>query len=134
LKIFIFVVAMGAPIICAQVNFHVAGTRSFIADLQNCITKIRAAFNAGKSRMKNADNFSIQSFQRVTLQSLMLPGRLQQALGWRTIFVAQNIGRDKLRPPGGVEIFRRRGHVLNFLRRMFVKVKPPDKILSASNG
>ena len=62
LEIFIFVVAVRAPAACTQINFHVAGARTFISDLQNCVAKIRAAFEAGESGMKNADNFSVRSF------------------------------------------------------------------------
>ena len=83
--------------------------------------------------MKNADNFSIGGFELVAAEALMLPDGLEQTLGWRTVFVVQNIGRDELRPPNGVEIFKWRKHFPNFLRLRVVKVKPPDKILNASN-
>jgi hypothetical protein len=134
LKTFIPVVAVCAPIICMQINFHVAGTRRGVADRQNGVAKIRAAFDADESGVEDADNFSVQGFQRVAFKALVPPNRLKQAFGRQAVFVAQNIGRDKLGPPRGVEIFKRRKHGLNFLRRIFVKVKPPDKILNASNG
>jgi hypothetical protein len=86
LKIFIFVVPMGVPAGGTQINFHVAGTRRHVANLQNRVAKIRAAFDADESRMKHADNLSIGGFKLVAPQPLMLPDGLKQTFGWRTVF------------------------------------------------
>ncbi|HTA95553.1 MAG TPA: hypothetical protein VK769_05455, partial [Verrucomicrobiae bacterium] len=134
LEIFIFVMAMGMPAGGTQINFHIAGTRRHVINLQDCVAKIRPAFDTDKSRMKHADRFPVGSFKLVAPQSLMLPDGLEQTLGWRTVFVVQHIGCGELRPPGGVEIFGWRKHFLKFLRLRFMKVKPPDIILNATNG
>jgi hypothetical protein len=105
LKIFIFVVAMGAPAGGTQINFHVAGTRRRVINLQNRVAKIRAAFDSDESWMKHADRFSVSGFKLVAPQPLMLPDGLKQTFGWRTVFVAQYIRCGELRPPGGIEIF-----------------------------
>ena len=77
LKIFIPVVAVRAPAAGLQINFHVAGNGLFIFKLQNCAAKIRAAFDADKTGMKNADSFSVGRFELVAAQALMLPDGLQ---------------------------------------------------------
>jgi hypothetical protein len=50
-KIWVAVVAVGAPAADAQVNFHVTGTRRSAADLNDRAAKIRPAFDARKARM-----------------------------------------------------------------------------------
>ena len=126
--------AVGPPAGGTQIDFHVAGVRRPVADLNDRSAEIRAALDTDKSGMKNADNLSIGGFQLSTSQPLMLPGGLQHALGRRTVFVVQNMVRGGLPPPGGVEIFGWRKHFPNFLRPRPVKVKPPDLILNASIG
>ena len=106
MKIFIPVVAVRAPAARAQINFHVAGTRRGAANLQDGVAKIGAAFEAGKSGVKNADAFSIGGFQLTALEPLVLPDCLQQAFG-RKMLVAQKICGDRLRAPDGVKIFAR---------------------------
>jgi hypothetical protein len=114
LKILIFVVAMFAPAGGTQINFHVAGTRRHVVNLQNRVAKIRPAFDADKSRIKHADNLSIGGFKLVAPRPLMLPDGPKQTFGWRTVFVAQHIGRGELRSLDGIEIFGRRKHFLSF--------------------
>jgi len=84
--------------------------------------------------MKDANRLSIGGFQLVAPQPLMLPDRLQQAFRRNPAFVVQNRRRDETCSPGGVEIFSRQKHFLNFLRLMPVKVKSADFILNAPNG
>jgi hypothetical protein len=84
-------VTVRVPAIDPKVNFHVAGARRVVADLQNCAAKIRSAFDAGKAGMKNANDFSFGGFELVATQALMLPNRLEQAFGRHTVFIAQNI-------------------------------------------
>jgi hypothetical protein len=133
-KVRIAVMAVRVPAGGTQINLHVAGARRRVADLNHRAAKIRAAFKADKSGMKHPDNFSVSGFEPVTPQALVLPDGLEQAFGGRLIFVAQGRGRRQLRPPVGVEIFSCGEHVPDFLRRRPVKVKPPDKILHASNS
>jgi hypothetical protein len=113
-----------------QINFHVAGARRIVTDLDQRAAKIRAAFQADKSGMKDPDNFSVGGFEPVTPQALVLPDDLEQAFRRRTAFVAQSLAGDGLRPPGGVEIFVGLNHVPDFLRRRPVKVKPADKLFT----
>jgi hypothetical protein len=98
-----------APAARAQINFHITGTRRFVADLQNGIAKIRAAFEAGEPGVKNADRFSAAGFQFTALQPLMLPDSLKQEFG-RKMFVAQKVCGGGLLTPLGVKIFRWRDH------------------------
>ena len=84
-EIWISVVAVRVPAAGAQINFHVAGARRVIADLQNGAAKIRPALGAGKAGMKNADDSPVGGFERVALEALMLPDGLQQAFGRRTV-------------------------------------------------
>jgi hypothetical protein len=117
-----------------QINFHVTGARRGIANLNDRALKIRAAFDTDKSGMKNADGVSGVGFEPVAFDALMLPGGLKQAFGGRTAFLVQDIGRGKLRPPQGVKMMGWRKHFSKCLRLRFVKVKPPDEILNATNG
>ena len=130
LEIFILVVAVRAPAARTQINFHVAGARRIIADLQNGVAKIRAAFEAGKAGMKNADDFSAGSFQLAAFEPLVLPNGLKQAFG-REIFVAQKICGGDLRTPLRVEIFRGRSHLKLLLRFCRRKV---NKLFSQSSS
>ena len=116
---------MRPPAIGAQVNFHVAGTRRFVPDLQNGVAKIRPAFDADESGVKNADGVAVGGFEPVALQPLMLPDGLEQAFGRQSVVVMQLGGRRELRPPDGVEIFGCREHFMKFLRIRCVKVKQP---------
>ena len=87
----IAVVAVGAPAAGAQVNFHVAGTRRGVADLNDRAAKIRPAFDADKTGMQNPDGSAIGGLEPVALQPLVAPDGLEQAFRRRIIFVAQGI-------------------------------------------
>ena len=134
LEIQVAVVTVRAPAAGAKVNFHVAGTRRTVADLNDCAPKIRPAFDADETGVENADRDSAGGFQLVALEPLMLPGGLKQAFGRQVVFIAQNIGRDVTAAPGRIEIFRRRKHFPDFLRPKRDKVKPMNLTRSASNG
>jgi hypothetical protein len=114
-----------------QINFHVAGTRRLVADLQNGVAKIRPAFDADKTGMKNADAFSINRFQPVAAQALVLPNGLQQALGGKIIFVAQRV-RAGSGAPAGVKIVGQGKHLRCFCSDFFAKSSAPLEILNAS--
>ena len=93
----IAVVAVRVPAAGAQINFHVAGARRVVADLNDRAAKIRPAFGAGEAGMKNADGLSVGGFELVAAQALMLPDGLEQTFGRRIIFVAQDIRRAAAR-------------------------------------
>ena len=110
-EVHIAVVAVCAPAIGAQINFHVAGTRRTVANLNDCILKIRPAFGADKTGMKNTNGFSIRSFEPVTAQVLMLPNGLEQALGWQLVCIMQTSCLAGRNSPGGIKIFKYRRHL-----------------------
>jgi hypothetical protein len=134
LKRGIAIVTVGTPAGGAQVNFHVAGTRRGVADLNDRAAKIRPAFDTHKTGVQNADGSAIGGLEPVALQPLVAPDGLEQAFRRRRIFVAQGIRQAQVRTPIGVKIVSRRGHCGLLLRRRLSKVKPARNILSASNG
>jgi hypothetical protein len=133
-KIRIAVMTVGMPAGGAQVNFHVAGTRRGVAELNDRAAKIRSAFDADKTGMQNADGSAIGRLEPVALQPLMAPDGLEQAFRRRIIFVAQDISRAKTRAPVGVKIVSGRRHCGLLLRPRLSKVKPARKILTAASG
>ena len=133
-KIRVAVVTVGAPAADAQVNFHVTGTRRGIADLNDRAAKIRPAFDADKTRMQNANGFSIGGLEPVASQPLVVPDGLEQAFRRRIVFVAQDVSRAQARAPAGVKIFRWRRHCGLLLRLRLSKVKLASMILNAANG
>ena len=133
-EIRVAIMTMGAPAAGAQVNFHVAGTRCGVAELNDRTAKIRPALDADKTGMQNPDGFPVVRLEPVALQPLVVPDGLEQAFRRRIIFVAQDIPRAKARAPAGVKIFRRRRHCGLLLRLRLSKVKPARIILNASNG
>jgi hypothetical protein len=104
LKIFVPIVAVGPPAARVQINFHIAGARRGVADLQNGVAEIRPTFEADEPGVKNADAYSIGGFQFAAFEPLMLPDGLQEPLRWK-MFVAQKTCRDGLRPPLRVKLF-----------------------------
>jgi hypothetical protein len=102
---------MRMPAARAQIHLHVAGTRRTVADLNDCILKIRPAFGADKTGMKNTDGFPIRSFEPVTVEALMLPNGLEQALGWHTVCIVQKSCLAGKNSPGGIKIFKWRRHL-----------------------
>jgi len=133
-EIGVAVMTVGAPAADTQVNLHVTGTRRGVADLNDRAAEIRAAFDADKAGMQNANGFSIGGLKPVASQTLVMPDDLEQAFRWCIIFVAQNIPRAKARAPVGVKIVGRRRHCGLLLRLRSSKVKPASMILSAANG
>ena len=106
--------AVRVPAGGVQINFHVAGTRRFVAELQNRAAKIRPAFDAGEAGMKNADGFPSGGLELVAPQPLMLPDGLKQAFGRQTDSRrAKHAGGANCGTPGGVKIFRRGKHFRN---------------------
>jgi hypothetical protein len=134
LKRGIAVVAVGVPAAGAQVNFHVAGTRRGVADLNDRAAKIRPAFDADKTGVQNPDGSAIGGLELVALQPLVAPDGLEQAFRRRIIFIVQDMHRAKARAPVGVKIVSGRRHYGLLLRLRLSKVKPAHIILTASNG
>jgi len=104
------VVAVRAPAVAVQVNFHVAGTRRSVADLDDGAAKIRAAFGAGEPGMEHADGFPVRCLQLVAPQPLMPPDGLEQPLGGPFSFIAQDAGDATPGAPAGIKIFGRCKH------------------------
>lgn len=134
LKRGITIVTVGAPAGGAQVNFHVAGTRCGVADLNDGAAKIRSALNADKTGMQNPDGFAVGGLKPVALQSLVAPDGLEQAFRRRTIFIMQDLRRAQARAPVGVKIVSGRRHCGLLLRLRLSKVKLARIILTAANG
>jgi hypothetical protein len=133
-KIRVAVVTVGAPAADAQVNFHITGTRRGVADLNDCVAKIRPTFDTDETGMQNADGFSIGGLEPVALQPLVVPDGLEQPFRRRIIFVAQDISRVKARTPAGVKIVSQRRHCGLLLRLRSSKVKQARVILNAPDG
>ena len=93
LKIGIAVVPMRVPVAGAQINFHVARSRRVVANLNHRARKIRSAFGAGETGMKNPDRLSVSRSELVPTQALMQPDGLKQAFGRQVIFVVQDVRR-----------------------------------------
>ena len=104
LEIGVAVVTMRMPAARTQINFHVTGTRRIVADLNDDALKIRPAFGAGKTGVKNTDGFPIRSFEPVTAQALMLPNGLEKALGRHAVCIVQKICLAGRHSPGGIKI------------------------------
>ena len=134
LKRGIAIVTVGTPAGGAQVNFHVAGTRRGVADLNDRAAKIRPAFDTHKTGVQNADGSAIGGLEPVALQPLVAPDGLEQAFRRRMIFVTQDIRQADVRAPVGVKIDSRRRHCGLLLRLRSSKVKPARIFLSATSG
>jgi hypothetical protein len=65
--------------------------------------------------MQDAQWFAIRSFQLMPPETLVLPDRLEQFFRRHSVFIAQG-QRPAVRPPDGVEIFRRGIHAGIFWR------------------
>ena len=55
----VFVVTMGVPTACLQINFHIPGRWLFVPNLQDRAAKIRSTFMAHKTGMNDADGPAI---------------------------------------------------------------------------
>jgi len=77
--------AVGVPAAGTEVHLHVAGPRWSVADLHNRAAKIRPAFNAAKTGMKDMDRFTVQGLELFTEHSLVLPDGLQEPFGRRVL-------------------------------------------------
>jgi hypothetical protein len=100
-----------------QVNFHVAGNGLLISDLQDRAAKVRAAFQTGKTRVKNADGLALRRPEFIAFEALVLPDGLQQFFRWPGIFIAERINGAAAFTPGGVKIFGADIHAPSLLRR-----------------
>jgi hypothetical protein len=81
LKSGIAVVPVRPPAGDANVHFHIAGARRGITDLDERIAKVRTAFDIGKTGMKQTNTLTVQRFQLITTQALVLPDGLEQTFG-----------------------------------------------------
>ena len=128
----IFIMAMHVPAGGTQVDFDIADKGRFIAQLQHRAAKIRAAFDADKTGMKNSDAPAIGGLELIAPEALVLPDGLQQPLGRPAIFLAQRADVAAAFAPPGVEIFGGRLHPEKLLRRHRCEVKPAKIFLNAT--
>ena len=110
------IVTVRPPATGAHVHFHVAGTQSGVANLNDRAAKIRTAFDTCEPRMKDAQTFAVQRAQLIAPEPLMLPDGLEQSLRWRGAVVAQGEGGAGAQSPLGVEAGGFRGHLGLLLR------------------
>jgi len=102
-EIGIAMVAVGAPAGGAQIDFDISGAWGLGADLQDRAAKIRAAFQIGEARVKNAHILSRERFEFGAAQALVLPNGLDEPFG-REPLVAEAIFGEGAGPPLGVKI------------------------------
>ncbi len=74
------VMAVGLPTAGAQVNLDVAGAGRGIAELDEGVAEVGAAFEVVEAGVKDADGVAIEGEKLVAEHALMLPDRLEEAL------------------------------------------------------
>jgi hypothetical protein len=60
-----------------QVNFHIAGNRRPVTNLNQRPEKIRTTFQIAEARMKHANGLAVQRPELGALNALMLPDGLK---------------------------------------------------------
>jgi hypothetical protein len=107
----IALVPVGLPVAGNPVNFHVAGTGRFVAELQDRAVEVGAGGPVPKAGMEDAQRLAVEGLQILAPQPLMEPDALEEAFrGLGGVALAQEKGRFILRPPAGVEIGVGCGH------------------------
>jgi hypothetical protein len=102
---------VGLPVAGNAVNFHVAGTGRFAAELEDGGVEIGAGGAVPKAGMEDAQGLAVEGLQIVAAQALVQPDALQEAFRGRGgVALAQEKARFILRPPAGVEIGDDCGH------------------------
>ena len=102
-KIWIAIVAVGAPVARAQVHFNISRAWGVGPDLQDGSAKIRSAFQVGEARMKHAHAFAGNGFEFASAKPLVLPDGLDEPFR-REPFVAQTVFGANACPPLGVKV------------------------------
>lgn len=93
------------------------------AELDDGVAKIRAAFDADKTRMKHAHGLAVQGLQLVALEALLLPDALEELFRRRFRRFAQRGGETLPGPPVGVTVEGDGLHLELLLRGRSRKVK-----------
>jgi len=101
-----------APASRVQVNFDITPDRVGCIELDNCVSEVRAGFAIFEPGMKHFDGLSVQRFELVTHNALVLPNDLQELFGRRFIrAIVQCCRRTGMPPPLDVQAGRRSCHV-----------------------
>ena len=107
----ISVVTMGAPTGGLQIDFNIAIANAFVPDLDDRALEIRPGFVIFKAGVKNSHGLTVQGYEFVAQEALMLPDRLEQLFRRRcAIFMEEILGRIGLKPMF-IEIGGRREHL-----------------------
>jgi hypothetical protein len=100
------VMAVTAPAAGLQVHLDIALSRRFVTELQNRSAEIRPAFQIMEAGMKNPDRLTVQGFQLIAQNTLVLPNSLEQALGRSLSVLAQDQDQTGLDTPLRVKVVR----------------------------
>lgn len=101
-----------APASRVQVNFDIAPDGFGRIELDNCISEVRAGFTISEPGMKHFDGLSVQSFELVTHDALVLPNDLQELFRRQFIrAVVQCCRRAGMPPPLDIQAGRGSWHV-----------------------
>jgi hypothetical protein len=107
----VVVVMVRLPIRPGQIDFDVARADFLPANLHHRAAKVRSGFVIPKTGMQDAHWTAIDGLQLIASQSLMVPDRLQEALGRiMAIALAQKKPLLILLPPFGVQTWSKTGH------------------------
>ena len=121
----IALVPVRLPVARNPVNFHVARTRRFLAELQDGPVEIGAGGAVPKAGMEHAQRLAVEGLQLPAPQPLMQPDALQEPFrGMGGIALPQEKARLILRPPAGIEIGVGPGHDHAFSGRRPPKSRP----------
>ena len=126
--------AVCVPAIRVEVYFNIAGARRGVAELNDRAAKIRAAFAADESGVKNPHGLAVQGFQLVAEQALVLPDGLEKFFRRRGFAFAQNPCAAALQAPPGIITVRIAGHLALLLRGCVGNVKQGLALFERSAG
>ena len=114
---------MRAPAVGTKINFHIAGRRRLVADLNDCSAKVGSALQIAEPGMKHANNLTVQRLEVRTLEALMLPDGLKQSLGRQIGRVPETARWQMAKTPLRIKAVGGEGHLGLLLRWCFRKVK-----------
>jgi hypothetical protein len=105
---------MRVPAVQLQIHFNVARQGWGAAKLNDCTMKIRSAFSIQKTGMQNANGPTIECFQSIAPQTLMLPDGLEQRFGRNFVGFAEQQNASAVQSPLRVGIVGNRKHLAAF--------------------
>lgn len=109
--------AVSLPAAGMNVHLHVPGTGWILAELDDGVVKIGSAFERGEARMKNPDRTTVQTPESIAEEALMLPNGLEEPFGGRIGLIVEERDDAAFQPPLGVEVVRKRQHLVQFFVR-----------------